>query len=297
MKDRDADVESPLVSIVIVNWNGLDATPRCLDSILASSYPNYEILVADNASTDGSRELIGSKYRDVRVVANATNLGFGAAVMRAVPSAKGTYLVVLNNDIEVERDWLAELVACARAGGYAAVASLIVFQDRPGLVNGAGGDMNFLGLAWPRYYGQPVAAVPREPHEVAFCAGGVTLYDRRAFDEVGGFDDAFFLYVEDADLSWRLRLAGHRLAVAPRAILRHDWDFDRNPRKLYYVERNRLVMLYKNWSLAARLLLAPAFVVLEAAVLASAIFSGWGRNPILAAYWWFARPVLRLTRS
>ncbi|HVM45038.1 MAG TPA: glycosyltransferase family 2 protein, partial [Candidatus Thermoplasmatota archaeon] len=232
-------------------------TPACVESVLASTYPRLDVLVVDNASTDGSREAVETKFPQVRVVRNDANVGFGPAIMRALPHARGEHLLVLNNDIEVDPACIERLV-CAAREGYAAVAALITFRDRPGHVNGAGGEMHYLGLGWPR------------------------LYERKAFEEVGGFDEDFFLYVEDADLSWRLRLAGHRIALEPRALMRHDWDFARNQRKFYLIERNRLLMLAKNWSPQAQLVLLPAVLLFELAVIAGATTQGWGRLKLQA---------------
>ncbi|MFA5862021.1 MAG: glycosyltransferase family 2 protein [Candidatus Thermoplasmatota archaeon] len=338
----------PLVSIVIVNWNGIEHTPTCLESLRRISYSDYEIIVVDNASTDGSRELVRDKFPEARLVESEANVGFGPGVMRAMPHVRGKYVLVLNNDLEMDPDCLDKLVDTAEGRPFAAVAGLILFRDRPRHVNGAGGDMSFLGHGWPRNYERPVAEVPTAATEVAFCAGGVTLYDRNAFEEVGGFDEDYFIYVEDADLSWRLRLAGYHICVEPRAVFRHDWDFSRNPRKLYHIERNRLLMLAKDYSVPALIVIAPALLVYEASLLVGSFFQGWGRlklaayrdawralpsarrkrrsvvrrvheaeaarafhggmhhpearnplvrfvlNPFLGAYWWLARPVLRL---
>lgn len=279
--DAEARRAKPFVSVVIVNWNGLDHTPGCVASVLASTYDAMEVVVVDNASTDGSVEAIASRFPEVRIVQTGGNVGFGPAVMRALPHLKGDHFLVLNNDIEVESDCIAHLVEAAQQG-YAAVAALIVLRDRPGRVNGAGGQMHYLGLGWPRHYEAPIEAVAPQLHEVTFCAGGVTLYERRAFEEVGGFDDDFFLYVEDADLSWRLRLAGHRTALEPRARMVHDWDFSRHKRKFYLIERNRVLMLAKDWSIRAQLVLLPAIVVYELAALAGAWSGGWGRLKLAA---------------
>lgn len=283
---------NPRVSIIVVNWNGLKHTLPCVDSLLQSDYPDLEVIVSDNGSTDGSAEMVEAKFPQVRVVRNGANLGFGAAVMTAAKVATGDYFAVLNNDVEAAPDWLSELVRVARTEGFAATASLLVFEQDPTMVNAAGGDMNFGGLGWPRAYRRPRTDVSREPHEVAFCAGGVTLYERRAFEEVGGFDPAYFLYVEDSDLSWRLRLAGHRCGLAPNAVLKHDWDFHRNPRKLYHIQRNRIIMVIRNWSTPALIILAPGLLILETATTVGAFSQGWGRLKLEAD-----RDALRVLRN
>jgi GT2 family glycosyltransferase len=265
-------VDEPVAaSVVIVNYQGRGRLGRCLDTMFASpSKCTSEIIVVDNASADGSGDEAASRP-GVQLVRNRENAGFGRACNQAAALARGRHLVFLNYDCEPEPGWLDALVGCADDDpGVGAAQGVVLHPD--GSVNTAGNRLHYLGFSWAPNGG---VAPTGPPAEVAVGSGACLLVPAERFREVGGFWESMFLYCEDTDLCWRLRLAGLRIVVCPDARVRHDYDFARHPSKLYHLERNRLLMLAANYEPATIARLAPALLGTELALLAVAARGGW----------------------
>ncbi len=245
----------PSVTIVLVNWNGIEHLPPCLDSILALDYPPnlIETLLVDNASNDGSRELLAHSYSWVRVLPQATNLGFAPAVNLAAAEATAPYLALLNNDMRVDPGWLRHLVSRLDAAqGVVCVAGTILDWEGTHLDFGAGA-INFHGFG-----DQPGVGTPIDEANIVdgstqpFACGGAMLVDRELFVELGGFDPRFFAYFEDVDFGLRLQVAGYRtvLAAEARSFHRHHGSSARFRwhERMVLLERNALRLLIKNIS-------------------------------------------------
>jgi GT2 family glycosyltransferase len=262
------------VSAVIVNWNGKEVTAECVRSLLAQNHPDLEIIVSDNGSTDGSVEHLRAAFADsVRIIENHANLGFGAAVNRGFQIAHGNYLLFLNNDLTLASDAVAELAreldTDAAIGG--AVPKILYHENRD-TINSYGVEVNYTGVAYPRLIDC------RDSHGLASYetpCGGIFMMRREVYAATGGFDEDFFLYHEDHDLSWRIRLLGWKLVVRPTAVFYHHYHFHKGVRKFYTSEKNRLRMLLKNFSLKTLALIAPGLALVEAAQLAHALGNGW----------------------
>jgi GT2 family glycosyltransferase len=257
--------------VVIVNYRGRGRLGRCLDALLATPPEcRFEIIVVDNASDDGSWDEASSRD-GVRLIRNDENVGFARACNQAAALASGRHLVFLNYDCEPERGWLDALVRCADDDpGVGAAQAVVLHPDSS--VNTAGNRLHYLGFSWAPN-GKRAPSGP--PAEVAVGSGACLLVPAQRFRQVGGFWEAMFLYCEDTDLCWRLRLAGLRIVVCPDARVRHDYDFSRHPSKLYHLERNRLLMLAANYELSTIARLAPALIGTELALLAVATRDGW----------------------
>ncbi len=218
-------LDLPLISVIVVNYNGLRVIQRCLDSILRSGYPAFEIIAVDNASNDGSLQLICGRCksdRRLRAVANPRNLGFGGGFNLAANDAKGKHLVFLNNDTEVEPDAFANLVAVLERDPSvgAAQSKLLMMTDRDRI--DSAGDM-IPTIGWPssrgKYeidHGQYDVQV-----EISSARGAAMIVRKAVFQEVGGFDPDYFMYYEDVDLSWRIRLRGYKIEFVPRSVVYH----------------------------------------------------------------------------
>jgi GT2 family glycosyltransferase len=264
---------------VIVNYQGRGRLGRCLDAI--SSVPSEcasEVIVIDNASADGSWDEAGSRP-GVRLVRNDENVGFGRACNQAAALAAGRHLVFLNSDCEPEAGWLDALVRCADDDpGIGAAQAVVLHPD--GTVNTAGNRLHYLGFSWaPNGTSPPTGP----PSEVTVGSGACLLVPAGRFREVGGFWEAMFLYCEDTDICWRLRLAGLRIVVCPGSRVRHDYEFNRNPSKMFHLERNRLLMLAANYELSTLVRLAPALLGTELALLVVAAKGGWLPQKLQAA--------------
>ena len=249
------DERLPTVGVVLVNLNGADHLPDCLDSLAAQAYPRelLEVVLVDNDSTDGSRELLAERYPWVRVLPQDHNTGFAPAVNTGVQALDTECVVLLNNDARVDPAFVRELVAGLDPGtGAVCVAARILSWDGT-TVDFVDGAVNYYGMGQQLSYGQPVADVPVEDgSELLFACGGAMLIHRQVFLDLGGLDPGFFAYFEDVDLGWRLWVTGFRVVLAEKAVAYHRMHgtsgrFPLHQRYVLY-ERNALRMVVKNYS-------------------------------------------------
>lgn len=249
---------SPLVSIIILNYNGLKHLKVCLDSVLNTQYDNFEVIIVDNGSTDGSVEFVRNNYPNVRLLRLNRNIYTAGGYMAGVLVAKGKYVAILNNDVEVDKNWLKPLVdSLEKMPWVAAVdAKYKNFFDRDRFDDSAAAGR------WIDYFGNNYTRGVNEQDRgqydkftYIFCA--LTIFRRDALMKVGGFDPSYIFGYEDIDLSWRLYLAGYKVLFDPRAVIYHksgastrDEKARRLRPELFYLnKRNRLVTLLKNYSM------------------------------------------------
>ncbi len=209
------------VSVIIPNWNGAAHLPVCLTALRAQTERGFEVLIADNGSTDGSLDLLAREFPEVRVLALGRNLGFTGACNAGLRAAHGDFLALLNNDTEAHPDWLREVLAAferhPRAG---LIASKMLLFDRRDILHTAGDLFKTDGTpgnrgVWETDHGQ----YPEGP--VFSANGGSAVYRRTLLDQVGLLDDDFFFSCEDVDLAWRAQLAGWPAVYAPQAVVYH----------------------------------------------------------------------------
>jgi GT2 family glycosyltransferase len=271
---------TPTLSVIILTWNGKGFLPECLDALAAQSYRDFETVLLDNGSTDGSADYVREHYPWVRLVELPENAGFAGGNNRALAECRGRYIVTLNNDTKAEPDFLAELVRRVEVDpgiGMVAAKMLNFYHkeriDSVGVriaANGMGQNIGCQELDLGQYDRNREAFGP--------CAGAA-LYRRAMLDEVGFFDDGFFAYYEDLDLAWRGRLAGWRCLTAPEAVVLHVHSATSgkmSPFTVFQVQRNKWFVLLKNWPaglLAARL---PLIVTFDLAALLLAVLRGRG---------------------
>jgi len=247
------------VSVAVVSWNGLEHLKVLLPALEEQRDPGvpWEVLVLDNGSRDGSAEWVRRHHPGVRVVESDSNLGFCAGNNRLVEATDGDAVALLNNDTRPRPGWLAALVdALASApGDVAAVSGRIVDWEGERL-DFARGVMTFDGHAFQLGFRRPLAEagppeVPEDGAELPFACGGNMLVKRGSFLDAGGFDEAFFAYLEDVDLGWRLWSGGERVLYADGAVVHHRSSATSDLLGLYnrgfLFERNALLTAYKNY--------------------------------------------------
>ncbi|MDG2050824.1 MAG: glycosyltransferase family 2 protein [Myxococcota bacterium] len=237
----------PDVSIIVVNFQGGDTLEACLSSLFKhESLATREFWVVDNASTDGSRALIERMIPPqdrADWIASAENVGYAAGVDLALPRCRGRYIAVLNMDTVIEPGWLDPLVEHLDSHqDVAAVSPLIALADGSA-INAAGQWIHRTGLGFNRALGRPLAEVGDTPFQTAGIHGAAFVIRRTLLEKIGGMDSGGFLYHEDVNLSWLLRLMGYELACVPRARVRHDYFLSMHAEKLELLERNREAML------------------------------------------------------
>jgi len=287
-----ADKKQPVdvkVSILIVNYNGLKDILRCIPSLLAQDYDDYEIVIVDNASNDGSADQITEQYPDIKLIRAEKNLGFGGGNNLAAKHAQGQYLAFLNPDTTVEPDWLPKMVHTLESHPEAGVATAkILVMDEPHPINTTGNYMHITGLGYLRGWQEPADRY-NDAGEIFAMSGAAFMMPRPLFEEIGGFDEIFYpAYVEDIDLSWRVWMAGYRVRYVPDAVVYHDYTLTFNIGKYTMLERHRQMMVFKNFRWATILVLLPALILGEIVTWGYAVLSG--PKHLLAklhSYGWF----------
>lgn len=238
-----------LASVVIPNWNGAHHLPVCLDALRAQTYRNLEVVVVDGASTDGSQELVAGQYPEVRLLALPRNLGLTGANNAGFRAAGGEILVSLNNDTEACPHFVEALVDALLAHPEAGMAaSKMLLFDRRDTIHSAGDGYGVDGIPFNRGVWQRDEGQFDEPGWVFGGCGGAVAYRRAMLDEIGPFDESFFMYCEDVDLNWRAQLAGWRCWYTPGAVVYHKLSATGGgPIASYYTGRNTLWVIAKNY--------------------------------------------------
>lgn len=217
-------MSSPLLSVLIVTWNSAAYLPRCLEALAAQTFADFEVLVVDNGSTDNCVADLESRWPmlNLRLLRRAENTGFAAANNLAAGLARGEWLALLNSDAFPEPDWLEKLLrAAAENPQYTFFASRQLSALNSAVLDGDGDAYHVSGLAWRWGLSHPAASRGLTNREVFGACAAAALYRRAAFLQVSGFDEDLFSYLEDVDLSFRLRLAGNRCLYVAEAIVHH----------------------------------------------------------------------------
>lgn len=268
---------SPVVSLVVVNYNGAGCIHSCAASLLAGSGPTREILVVDNASTDaspGALEELRREHPELQVIWNPENRGYAGGVNTALPRCRGRFVGVVNMDLVAEPGWLAPLVDFLdRHPDAGAVNPLVTLLDGEH-VNALGQDVHVTGLGFNSGLGRRREEVGREPRPVSGIVGSAFLVRRELLERMGGLDEGGFLYHEDVNLSWLLRMMGFGLYCVPESVVRHDYFLSMYPEKLFLLERNRWSLLLTYLAPATLALLAPALLVTEVMLWGYAMLRG-----------------------
>ena len=263
------------LSAIVVTHDSAAALRRSLPALLAELRDGDELIVCDNGSRDGTPDLIRELAPSAILLEPGANLGFGAGSNLAAAGSRNELLLFLNPDNVVEpgfRDAI-ELPLLAQRG-WDAWQGLVT--DRGGaILNTRGGIVHFTGIAWAGGAGRPRSEAPPGPSEVAFPSGACLAIRRPAWERLGGFSEPYFLYHEDADLGLRVWLGGGRCGLEPRALSDHAYDFDKGPEKWRYLERNRWATIIRDYPARLLLLLLPALIATELALLPAAAAGGW----------------------
>lgn len=251
-----------MVSIVVVTYNSVEHISKCLDSLRSQTHGPVEVIVYDNASTDGTQHLIRDCYPEVKFIEGEANIGFAAANNHASGLASGDFLAFLNPDTVVEPDWLWPLIETLESDQtVGAVTPTLVFVEAPDTVNTCGNEMHLSGVTYCRGFGMPASGGP--PIEVGAVSGAAFALRREVFERIGGFEESFFLYYEDTDLSLRLRCAGFRCLAVPESKVRHAYKATFGHDKIYFLERNRYLYLLSLMSWRTLTVMFPSLLLME----------------------------------
>lgn len=276
----------PSVAVVILNWNGRNFLEKFLPSVCASVYAGQlDIILADNASTDDSVAYTQQQFPSVKIIRNASNSGFAGGYNEALKHVEADIFVLLNQDVEVDPNWIGPVVAHLQANPDMAACQpkLRAWAERDSFeyAGAAGGWMDILGYTFCR--GRILYTTEKDngqydtPQDI-FWASGAALFIRAAvYREMGGFDPYFFAHMEEVDLCWRLQRAGYRIGYCPDSVVYHVGGGSLpqgNPRKLYLNFRNNLIMLRKNLHFQEQWIILSQRLVLDMMAAAKSLVSG-----------------------
>ena len=271
------------MSVVMVAYGAEDWLERAVDAALASDGVDVEVILVDNGCTDSGVER-ASRREHVTVVSPLENLGFAGGCNLGVQHARGETIVLLNTDAIVEPTALAALVQVVQRPEVGIATASVRLADAPDSLNSAGNAIHFTGFSWSGSFNELASAHAEERD--AFAASGALMAIRReVWDALGGFDEQYFAYYEDADLSLRCWQRGWTIRYVPRAVVLHRYEFSRHDTKLYLAERNRLLLVLICFSTRLLALVAPALVAVELAMTATAFAQGWGRQKVAGWRW------------
>ncbi|MDO5136332.1 MAG: glycosyltransferase family 2 protein [Eubacteriales bacterium] len=252
------------VSVIIPNYNGIAYLDGVLSSLERQTLRDFEVILVDNGSTDGSASFVAFAYPWVRLIQLSENFGFSRAVNEGIRAARSPYVLLLNNDTEAEANFLEEMRAAIQRheNAFSCGAKMVQFFDRDKL-DDAGNYYNALGWAFARGKGRDVHAFDREERVFSSCAGAA-IYRKQIFEKIGLFDQEHFAYLEDLDVCYRARIEGYENWYAPKAVVYHVGSGTSGSRynqfKTRYSSRNNIYLIYKNMPLPQLLLNLPFLV-------------------------------------
>lgn len=272
----------PSLSVLVVTYNERELVERCLPPLVEQLRDGDELIVADNASGDGTVEAVERVAPEATVVRMPANEGYMPACNAAAARARGDVLITLDADVIPAPGFCDAIRRPVERGyGWAAWMGLVTMAGGR-LVNTSGGVSHFIGLSWAGQLEQPIEAAPRDPHEVAFASGACLAIAREAWLRTPGFAPDYFLYFDDVDWSFRARLRGGRIGVEPGARVDHLYDFTKRHVKWRLLERNRWATLIRTYPRELLALTLPALLAAELGLPVIAGRDGWLREKLAA---------------
>ncbi len=291
--------EFPLVSVLVLNYNGKKFLDDCFQTVLAATYPNFEVIMIDNLSTDDSVAYTESNYPDVHIFQNGVNGGFSLAYNNSFKIAKGKYYVILNNDVSVEKDWLEPLVEEAEKDPkVGALQPKLVSMIEPNKFEYAGASGGFMDkYGYPFTRGRVIDTIEEDKGQYddivrLFWTTGAAMFVRaETLGKTGGMDVDFVHHMEEIDLCYRINLVGYKLKVVPKSLVYHYGggiiSYD-SYKKLYWNHRNSVFMMLKN------LETKNLFTIIPARILLDLMTAGWSLatlnfkriGALIHAYFW-----------
>ncbi|MEO6977551.1 MAG: glycosyltransferase family 2 protein [Mucilaginibacter sp.] len=247
----------PKVAVVILNWNGIKHLREFLPSVLSSVYPNLDIIVGDNASTDGSVEFIRQEYPSIRIIQNDDNYGFTGGYNRVLAKVEADYYILLNSDVEVSSGWITPVIQLMESDPLiAAAAPKIRAYNQKEYFEHAGAAGGFIdAYGYPFCQGRIFYEIEedkgqyQQSGEVFWATGAAMFVKSKCWHDAGGFDDRFFAHMEEIDLCWRLKNMGYKVMYCPESEVFHLGGGTlnvENPFKTYLNFRNNLLLLANN---------------------------------------------------
>jgi GT2 family glycosyltransferase len=282
-------VPLPSVAIVILNWNGKNFLEQFLPSVLSSAYKNYSLIVADNASTDGSVQFLQSTYPQIKILTSEMNNGFAKGYNAALAQVSADYYILLNSDVEVQPGWIEPVIELMESDKLIAACQpkILSYADKNKFeyAGASGGWLDSYGYPFSRGRVFDTCETDNGQYDDVqqiFWASGAAFFVRaEIFKNAGGFDEYFFAHQEEIDFCWRLQLAGYKIFVQPKSVVYHVGGgtlSKENSRKTYLNFRNNLIMITKNLPVAQALWKVPFRISLNKIFALKALLAGDGKT-------------------
>lgn len=238
-------------SVIIPNWNGRDLLKDCLSSVVNQTYKHFEVVVVDNNSSDDSISFVENNFSAIRLIKLDQNYGFAKAINIGVKKSKAEYVIFLNNDTSVNANWLENLIKCADLHPEAvSVNSKILNFYHPKFIDGVGILINEVGQARSIGYNEKDKGRYQKEMYIFGATAGASLFKRKEFLKIGGFDENFFMYYEEVDFAFRAQFLGYKSVYCPSALVfhKHKATAKRTPSKIEYWQfKNMLQTIIKNY--------------------------------------------------
>lgn len=271
--------------MIVVAYGTSPGLLPCVASIWADQ-PDWEVIVVDNGASGEELEAVVAAGR-VTLVTPPQNLGFAGGCNLGAKVASGEVLVFLNPDTVVAPGSLQPLIEPLADPDVGIVTGRLRITENPDLMHAAGTVVHISGLGWSGGFGSDADEQGGQVDVTTPCGAAMAM-TAQTLEQLGGFHDEFFLYQEDVQLGWRAQMSGRRVVYCPAADIYHDYDFDRHPKKRYFMERNRIAFIGTCFSARTLLLLSPLLMATELAMLVLALRQGWFRDK-LAGWVWLVR--------
>jgi GT2 family glycosyltransferase len=275
---------TPLISVVVVNFNGKTFLDDCLSALAHQTFRDFEVILVDNGSSDGSADYVRERYPFVILVETGKNLGFAGGTNAGIHAAQGVFIFTLNNDTIADPHLFEEIIKPMQINPCVGMCGAkMLFPD--GRINSTAICISRSGAAWDRGMGESDQGQYDRPEEIFGPCGGAALYRRKMLDDIGLFDEDFFLFMEDVDLAFRGRLAGWTCRYVPTARVVHCHGGTagfRSDLSIYYGNRNLIWYTVKTFPLQLLLLSIPWIIGRNCSVIPFYLFQGRGRVIIRA---------------
>jgi GT2 family glycosyltransferase len=264
-----------MVSVIVVNYNGMPYVQPCLHSVLNQNFANFEVILVDNKSNDKSLDYVRRHFPGVIIIANEKNLGYSGGINSGIAHAKGKYLAPLNVDTEVEQNWLAAMVEVidSNPDAGAVTPKSLLYRDRD-KVGTHGLNIHVTGLGFVRGLNQQDSNPQNKPFRVAGVSGCSYLIRREIVEQMGGLNEDNFMYYDDVDLSWMVNLMGYRIYCVPRSVVYHEYELRMSPQKMFWLEYGRLNALLCYLKPLTIIVLLPALVFTEESIIGYCLIRG-----------------------
>ncbi len=287
---------SKKVAIILINYKDYAKKylAECLDGLRRQDYAGHSrLFIVDNASTEDSWKYLKELAPEAEIIRNENNDGFAKGnndAMRVAMALDFDYVFLLNMDTIITENCLSELVKAAEIDTkVGAVQARLMLHPETELINSLGNTTHFLGFGYCVGYREKMDDQKMAIRDIMYPSGAAVLFPVSALREVGLLDEVFWMYNEDQDLGWRLWLAGYSCIVAPVAVVYHKYEFSKSISKYYWMDRNRVLAMWKNYRLLTLVLIFPAFVIMELGLLLFAIKGGWLKEK-LKVWAYFLKP-------